>query len=213
MKKYFSATAPVSAALNAGSPVVAIETGSFARLTHPRSAEMLRSAQETIWSQGCVPVPLAVVNGRITAGLTDTEEDALMRHDVALTRAQLPLVAARERSGSLLTSAALSAAALADIAPVLCPGFRDALPDIDALALYGRLVFTFALTGDISALLAERSISVVTESPAVAAETWLCQRELRSPESTVCPIGKSLSELCEFACETAIEVKKRIGFA
>ena len=211
-KTFLDTTPPVLAALNAGSPVVAIETGSFARLPYPQSLQTLRASEQEIWARNCVPAPLALINGRIKAGLTEKEEEALMQHDVALTRAALPVVTARGRSGALLPSAALAAAAAAGIVPLLLPGFRGEVSDVDALALYGRMAFSFAQTEDVGALLAERNIPALGDNAAVLSDAYLCQKELSSPESVLYAAGKSLTTLCEIACATAVEIKKKTDF-
>ena len=212
-RSYLEPTPPVLAALNAGSPVLAIETGSFARLPYPRSLQLLKETEREIWAKNCVPVPLAVINGRIKAGLSDAEEEALMQHDTVLSRSDLPVVTARGRSGSLLPSAALAVCAAVGIVPLLMPSFHDSIVDVDALALYGRAAFSFSLTEDIRRLLSERSIPVLSDDAATVADAYLCQKELLSPESVLYAAGSNLSSLTEAACAAAVEIKKKVGFA
>lgn len=212
-QKFLDTTPPVLAALNAGTPVVAIETGSFARLEYPRSLQLLREAEQAIWAKNCVPVPLAVINGRLKAGLTPAEEEAVMQHDIVLSRSELPVVTARGRSGALLPSAAIALCATAGIVPLLAPGFRDSMADVDALALYGRLVFSFSLTDDIRQLLSERSIPVISDDASTVADAYLCQKELLSPESVLYAAGKNLITLCDAASAASVEIKKRTLFS
>ena len=136
-----------------------------------------------------------------------------MRHRVVCSRGELPALAARGLSAAADVSASLAIAALADIVPVVIPGLRDELGDIDALAIYGRMAFSANLSRDTLALLRSRSIPVMQESAAVLADTWQIQRELEAPESTLCTAGDAMVTICTAAAETALELKKRTDFA
>jgi len=212
MNKFLDTTPPVAAALKAGTPVAVLETGYFCRLPYPENLQILRQAQQALWARSCVPCCVAVINGRLKAGLTPQEEDALMRHRVVCSRGELPVLAARGLSAAADVSAALAIAALADIVPVVIPGLRDELGDMDALAIYGRLAFSASLSSDTLALLRSRSIPVVQEGASVLADMWQIQRELEAPESTLCCAGDALVTICTAAAETAVELKKRTQF-
>ena len=213
MNKFLDTTPPVAAALKAGTPVAVLETGYFCRMEYPQNLQALRLAQQALWAKNCVPCCVAVINGRLKAGLTPQEEDALMRHRVVCSRGELPGLAARGLSAAADVSASLAIAALADIVPVVIPGLRDELGDIDALAIYGRMAFSAGLSRDTLALLRSRSIPVMQESAAVLADTWQIQRELEAPESTLCAAGDAMTTICTAAAETALELKKRTDFA
>ena len=182
-------------------------------MAYPQNLQALRLAQQALWAKNCVPCCVAVINGRLKAGLTPQEEDALMRHRVVCSRGELPALAARGLSAAADVSASLAIAALADIVPVVIPGLRDELGDIDALAIYGRMAFSAGLSRDTLALLRSRSIPVMQESAAVLADTWQIQRELEAPESTLCTAGDAMATICTAAAETALELKKRTDFA
>ena len=212
MNKFLDTTPPVAAALKAGTPVAVLETGYFCSMAYPQNLQALRLAQQALWAKNCVPCCVAVINGRLKAGLTPQEEDALMRHRVVCSRGELPGLAARGLSAAADPSAALAIAALADIVPVVIPGLKDELHDIDALAIYGRMAFSTTLSRDTLALLHSRSIPVMNESADVLADTWQIQRELEAPESTVCAAGDAMTTICTIAAETALELKKRTEF-
>lgn len=212
MNKFLDTTPPVAAALKAGTPVAVLETGYFCSMPYPENLQILRMAQQALWAKSCVPCCVAVINGRLKAGLTPQEEDALMRHRVVCSRGELPGLAARGLSAAADVSAALAIAALAEIIPVVIPGLKDELGDIDALAIYGRMAFCSNLSHDTLALLRSRSIPVMQDAPGVLADTWQIQRELEAPESTLCPAGDALTTICTTAAETALELKKRTEF-
>ena len=212
MNKFLDTTPPVAAALKAGTPVAVLETGYFCSMPYPENLQILRMAQQALWAKSCVPCCVAVINGRLKAGLTPQEEDALMRHRVVCSRGELPGLAARGLSAAADVSAALAIAALAEIIPVVIPGLKDELGDIDALAIYGRMAFCSNLGSDTLALLRSRSIPVMQDAPGVLADTWQIQRELEAPESTLCPAGDALTTICTTAAETALELKKRTEF-
>lgn len=212
MNKFLDTTPPVAAALKAGTPVAVLETGYFCSMAYPQNLQALRLAQQALWAKNCVPCCVAVINGRLKAGLTPQEEDALMRHRVVCSRGELPALAARGLSAAADPGAALAIAALADIVPVVIPGLGNELGDIEALAIYGRMAFSTNLGSDTLALLRSRSVPVMQEGAAVLADTWQIQRELEAPESTLCPAGDAMTTICSIAAETALELKKRTEF-
>ena len=212
MNKFLDTTPPVAAALKAGTPVAVLETGYFCSMPYPENLQVLRLAQQALWAKNCVPCCVAVINGRLKAGLTPQEEDALMRHRVVCSRGELPGLAARGLSAAADPSAALAIAALAEIIPVVIPGLKDQPGDIDALAIYGRMAFCCHPGSETLALLRGRSIPVMQDSPGVLADTWQIQRELEAPESTLCPAGDAITTICATAAETALELKKRTEF-
>ncbi len=208
--KYLEISPPVTAALNAGITVVALESGSFCSRPYPENLRRMQALEQAVWQQNCIPAYLALVNGKLKVGLTPADEDALMRQGAACSRAELPAAVARRLTLALLPSAALAAAALAELTPVIIPVLHDELADLDALALYGRLVFCAPPSESAAALFAARSIPFAQE--ALAAEAWLAQRALGSPESVICPVGQSAVSLAVAACRVAMEVRKKLEY-
>ncbi|MEO1202860.1 MAG: pseudouridine-5'-phosphate glycosidase [Pseudomonadota bacterium] len=102
--------ADVRDALNAGIPVIAMET---TVITHgmgwPDNLEVTRDMQAAIRATGAVPAVLAVVDGQVTVGLNDEQLEHFARSDddstAKCSRRDLPGVVGLGRSGSLTVSA------------------------------------------------------------------------------------------------------------
>ena len=177
----------------------------------PQNLRVWTDAEQAIWQENCVPCTAALLEGRLKAGLTKADAERLFKDRTVCSRAQLPVYAAQGFSAALLPSAALSAAKLAGIVPVVSPGFRGEDEDIDALALYDRLLFCAPPGPETEALLAARNIPLVPDSGA-AADAWLIQRELGSPEGMACAGGSAMVTMCAAACEAALALKVKTDF-
>lgn len=109
----------VAEALARGQPVVALES---TIITHgmpwPRNVETARTVETAIRDEGAVPATIAVLEGVLRVGLSETELDALARaSDVAkLSRADLAVCIARGGTGATTVAATMIAAHLAGIA-------------------------------------------------------------------------------------------------
>lgn len=108
----------VRAALDAGRPIVALES---TIITHgmpwPQNVDTARAVEAEVRAAGAVPATIAVMNGRIHIGLTDAELDSLGRAtDVAkLSRADLAACVAQGGIGATTVAATMICAALAGI--------------------------------------------------------------------------------------------------
>ena len=108
----------VRAALDAGRPVVALES---TIITHgmpwPQNVDTARAVEAEVRAAGAVPATIAVMNGRIHIGLTEAELDSLGRAtDVAkLSRADLAACVAQGGIGATTVAATMICAALAGI--------------------------------------------------------------------------------------------------
>ena len=109
--KYLDTTPPVAAALKAGTPIVAIETGFFMRLPYPRNLAALQACEEAFWRRGCVPCCVAAVNGRLKAGLTKEDMETLCRAGGSCSRWELPSLVGGGGTAAAGASAAAGAAA------------------------------------------------------------------------------------------------------
>ncbi len=212
MNRFVDMSPPVAASLKAGSPVVVLETGGFARLPYPQSVRALSDAEQVFWQKGCVPCSVAVVNGRIKAGLTAQDVETVLKSGIACSRSALPVTAARGLSAAAQPSAALAIARLIGVVPVVIPSFLGETEDIDALALYGRLAFCTRLTEDVRSLLKVRSIPVAEEDANILSDAWLIQQELEAPESLVCESGSAINTLCAAGCDAALALKKKTDY-
>ena len=113
-------TAPeVAAALAAGRPVVALESTIISHgMPWPRNAETALAVQAEVRAHGAVPATIAVLDGRLQAGLSDEQIRQLGRLGPAAAKASrrdLPLLVAQRRSGATTVAATMIIAALAGI--------------------------------------------------------------------------------------------------
>ena len=117
-------TAPVDVApeiadaLAAGRPVVALESTIITHgMPYPANVATARAVEAVIRAEGAVPATVAVLAGRIKAGLTDDELERLAtaRSVLKLSRADLPFAVAAKRDGSTTVAATEICAHLAGI--------------------------------------------------------------------------------------------------
>lgn len=108
----------VRAALDAGQPVVALES---TIITHgmpwPRNLEMAKSVEAIIRDGGATPATIAVIEGRLHVGLEDAELEklALTKDALKVSRADLAFAIATGRTGATTVAATMIGAHLARI--------------------------------------------------------------------------------------------------
>jgi pseudouridine-5'-phosphate glycosidase len=97
----------VAAALEAGRPVVALESTLVAHgLPWPINLETARAAEAAVRAEGAVPATIAVWRGRPTVGLEDAELEALARGGDILKASRRDLAAAVVQGASAATTVA-----------------------------------------------------------------------------------------------------------
>lgn len=120
----FPSTAPlrvapeVRAALDAGQPVVALESTIITHgMPYPQNLQAAQLVEETIRSAGAVPATIAVMAGYIHIGLTEAELERLAHASDAmkLSRADLAVCLANGGIGATTVAATMICAALAGI--------------------------------------------------------------------------------------------------
>ncbi len=147
MAQPFLCSPAVQAALDAGRPVVALES---TIITHgmpwPQNVEMARGVEALIRAEGAEPATVAVLGGVLRVGLSDAELVALGQTQGAmkLSRADLAFAMATGRTGSTTVAATMIAAALAGIGTFATGGIGgvhrgaetsfDVSADLDELA-------------------------------------------------------------------------------
>ncbi|WP_299840101.1 pseudouridine-5'-phosphate glycosidase [uncultured Paracoccus sp.] len=144
----------VQAALDAGQPVVALES---TIITHgmpwPDNLDMARKVEAAIREGGAVPATIAIMGGRIHIGMDDAALEALAKTPPAevmkLSRADLAVCIANGRTGATTVAATMICAALAGIRVFATGGI-------------GGVHRGAELSFDISADLQELAISPVT---------------------------------------------------
>ncbi len=71
MNKYLDLSPEVAEALQNGKPVVALESTIISHgMPYPQNVETALRVEQTIRDEGAVPATIAVIGGRLKAGLT-----------------------------------------------------------------------------------------------------------------------------------------------
>ena len=119
MKNYLDLSPEVDAALKAGKPVVALESTIISHgMPYPQNVETALRVEQTIREGGATPATIAVIGGRLKAGLTAEEIEYLGKKGTAVTKASrrdLPVLVARGQDGATTVTTTMIIAALAGI--------------------------------------------------------------------------------------------------
>ena len=111
-------TDEVAGAIAAGRPLVALESTLIAHgMPWPQNVETALALEAEVRALGAVPATIAILDGRLKAGLSREEIERVGRdHDIAkVSRRDLPLLVARRGSGATTVAATMIVAALAGI--------------------------------------------------------------------------------------------------
>ena len=108
-------------------------------------------------------------------------------------------------------SATLAIARMAGIIPVMAPGLRDSLADLDALSGSSRLVFCGKVSPDKALLFSSRGVPVLRLPAEELADAYLVQRDLEVNECTVIPCGDTLGDIAEKASAVAMDIKRKVS--
>ncbi|MFG1495371.1 pseudouridine-5'-phosphate glycosidase [Saccharospirillum sp. HFRX-1] len=119
MNSYLDISPEVAAALADGKPVVALESTIISHgMPWPQNYETACQVEQIIRDAGAVPATIAILDGRLKAGLSDAEIQVLAKagQDVAkCSRRDLPYVIARRQHGATTVAATMIIADLAGI--------------------------------------------------------------------------------------------------
>jgi len=109
----------VAAAISAGNAVVALESTIISHgMPYPQNVETALLVEETVRQAGAVPATIAILNGRLKAGLTVAEIRQLGKRGtdvVKCSRRDLPFIVARKEDGATTVAATMIIAAMAGI--------------------------------------------------------------------------------------------------
>ena len=119
MNKYLDISPEVKAALEAGKPVVALESTIISHgMPYPKNVETALLVEQTLRDNGAVPATIAVIGGRLKAGLSKEEIEYLGKtgRGVAKTsRRDLPARVARGADGATTVTTTMIIAHMAGI--------------------------------------------------------------------------------------------------
>ncbi|OZG72980.1 pseudouridine-5-phosphate glycosidase [Hahella sp. CCB-MM4] len=109
----------VSTALRNNQPVVALESTIISHgMPWPENAETAKRVEQVVRDNGAVPATIAVIDGRLKAGLSHDEIDVLAKAGLSVTkcsRRDLPYVVATGQHGATTVAATMIIAAMAGI--------------------------------------------------------------------------------------------------
>ena len=119
MNKYLDIAPEVQQALAEGLPVVALESTIISHgMPYPQNVETAMWVEEIIRSHGGTPATIAVIGGRLKAGLTPEEIDYLGRTGTKVTKASrrdLPVLIAKGMDGATTVTTTMMIAHMAGI--------------------------------------------------------------------------------------------------
>ena len=119
MNRYLDVAPEVSAALQQGKPVVALESTIISHgMPYPKNVETALLVEKTIRENGAVPATIAVIGGRLKAGLSRDEIEYLGKTGRGVAKASrrdLPALVARGADGATTVATTMIIAHLAGI--------------------------------------------------------------------------------------------------
>lgn len=119
MNKYLEISPEVQQALQAGKPVVALESTIISHgMPYPQNVETALKVEQTIRDNGAVPATIAIIGGKLKAGCTPDEIEYLGKKGQAVTKASrrdLPVLIARKEDGATTVTTTMIIAAMAGI--------------------------------------------------------------------------------------------------
>ncbi len=119
MNPYLDVAPEVQKALKSGKPVVALESTIISHgMPYPQNVETALNVENIIRENGAVPATIAVIKGRLKAGLSADEIDYLGKTGTAVTKASrrdLPVLIAKGMDGATTVTTTMMIAHMAGI--------------------------------------------------------------------------------------------------
>ena len=119
MNKYLDIAPEVAEALKAGKPVVALESTIISHgMPYPQNVETALKVEQIIRDAGAVPATIAIIGGRLKAGLSKDEIDYLGRTGAGIPKASrrdLPVLVAQGKDGACTVTTTMMIADMAGI--------------------------------------------------------------------------------------------------
>lgn len=119
LRKYLQVSPEVQAALDAGKPVVALESTIISHgMPYPQNVETALQVDKIVREAGAVPATVAILGGKLRVGLSDEEIDALGKKGLAVhkaSRRDIGVLAARGEDGATTVAATMIMASLAGV--------------------------------------------------------------------------------------------------
>jgi pseudouridylate synthase len=112
-------TAEIKSAIAKGKPLVALESTIIAHgMPYPQNLEMAREVEIIVRDNGAIPATIAVIDGELRAGLSDTELQHFAKTGPSIIKVStrdLPFVVAKKITGATTVASTMRLAAMAGI--------------------------------------------------------------------------------------------------
>ena len=118
LKKYMDITLEVAKAIEEGKPVVALESTILSHgMPYPENVAFAAEVEKVIRAEGAIPATLAIIDGRLKAGLTEVELLTMCKGEGVLkaSRRDLPIVVANKLTAATTVATTMILANLAGI--------------------------------------------------------------------------------------------------
>ena len=119
IEKYLDIAPEVKEALKAGKPVVALESTIISHgMPYPQNVETALNVEKVIRDNGAIPATIAIIGGRLKAGLSREEIEYLGKTGAGVTkvsRRDLPVIVAKGMDGATTVATTMIIAAMAGI--------------------------------------------------------------------------------------------------
>ena len=119
MNNYLEISPEVKSALAEGRPVVALESTIISHgMPYPQNVETAMNVEKIVRENGAVPATIAIIGGRLKAGLSPDEIEYLGKKGYDVTKAScrdLPVLVARGADGATTVATTMIIAAMAGI--------------------------------------------------------------------------------------------------
>jgi len=125
LSQYLEIATQVKDALNDHQPIVALESTIISHgMPYPQNVETALEVEKTIRQAGAIPATIAIINGKLKAGLTVDEIDYLGKEGLKViktSRRDIPFIMAKGENGATTVASTMIIADLANI-PVFATG-------------------------------------------------------------------------------------------
>ncbi len=119
MKHYLNIHPEVRTALEQGKPVIALESTIISHgMPYPQNVETAIEVEQIIRDNNAVPATIAVLNGRLTVGMSHEEIDYLGKAGQAViktSRRDIPFIVSKQADGATTVASTMIIAAMAGI--------------------------------------------------------------------------------------------------
>ena len=118
LKQFMDITPEIEEAVRTGKPVVALESTILSHgMPYPENLGFAREVEKIIRAEGAVPATMAIIDGRLKAGLTEEELVRMCeaKDVLKVSRRDLPIVVAKKLTGATTVATTMILANLAGV--------------------------------------------------------------------------------------------------